>query len=111
MSPHAHRLSCARQRKCCTNGAITAPVIPVVTVIIVIKAPSQPNLEPISARCRQTNEGWTGNGGNNLHKYTDRHHFLHTLVIDTMLVNLIFLFSEFISFRVLLETPDYLVFC
>ena len=32
-----------------TNGAITAPVIPVVTVIIVIKAPSQPNLEPISS--------------------------------------------------------------
>ena len=32
-----------------TIGAITAPVIPVVTVIIVIKAPSQPNLEPISS--------------------------------------------------------------
>ena len=63
------------------------------------------------ARCRQTNEGWTGNDGNYLHKYTDRHHFLHTLVINTMLVNLIFLFSGFISFRVLLETPDYLVFC
>jgi len=63
------------------------------------------------AKCRQANERWTGSDGNNLHKYTDRHHFLHTLVIDTMLVNLIFLFSEFISFRVLLETPDYLVFC
>ena len=44
------------------------------------------------ARYRQANERWRGNDGNNLHKYTDRHHFLHTLVIDTMLVNLIFSF-------------------